>query len=110
MILQISPESSALVRGAAALVLILHISGGSVGIFEKLALCVVLACAATDLSFGLLALNSPTGSLDDNPAALFFVFGSVMALSATADLKMILHGGISGAQRIARHVWRMCFA
>jgi len=32
MILQISPESSALIRGAAALVLILHIGGGSVGI------------------------------------------------------------------------------
>jgi FtsH-binding integral membrane protein len=26
------------------------------------------------------------------------------------DLKVILHGGISGAQRIARHVWRMCVA
>jgi hypothetical protein len=23
---------------------------------------------------------------------------------------MILRGGISGAQRIARHLWRMCFA
>jgi len=183
MILQISPESSVLVRGAATLVLILHISGGSVGIlsgttalfarkgsplhrlagniffvsmlimsgigacvapfltdrgsavmglftfylvasawmtvkrkegsvgvFEKLALCVVSACAATDFIFGVQALNSPTGTLDDNSPALFFVFGSVMALAAVLDFRMILRGGISGAQRIARHVWRMCFA
>jgi len=183
MILQISPESSALVRGAAALVLILHISGGSVGIlagatalfvrkgsplhrlagniffvamltmsgigacvapflpdrgsavmgaftfylvasawmtvrrkagsvgaFEKALLCVVTVCAITDLTFGLQAANSATGTLDGNSSALFFVFGSVMAFTAVADLRMILRGGVSGTQRIARHVWRMCFA
>jgi len=183
MILQISPESSALVRGAAALVLILHISGGSVGIlagatalfvrkgsplhrlagniffvamltmsgigacvapflpdrgsavmgaftfylvasawmtvrrkagsvgaFEKALLCVVTVCAITDLTFGLQAANSATGALDGNSSALFFVFGSVMAFTAVADLRMILRGGVSGTQCIARHVWRMCFA
>jgi hypothetical protein len=26
------------------------------------------------------------------------------------DLKMIYRGGVSGAQRIVRHLWRMCFA
>jgi len=183
MILQISPESSALVRGAAALVLILHISGGSVGIlagatalfvrkgsplhrlagniffvamltmsgigacvapflpdrgsavmgaftfylvasawmtvrrkagsvgaFEKALLCVVTVCAITDLTFGLQAANSATGMLYGNSSALFFVFGSVMAFTAVADLRMIQRGGVSGTQRIARHVWRMCFA
>jgi len=183
MILQISPESSALIRGAAALVLILHISGGCVGILagatalfvrkgsplhrlagniffvamltmsgigacvapflpdrgsavmgaftfylvasawmtvrrkagsagavEKALLCVVTVCAITDLTFGLQAANSATGALDGNSSALFFVFGSVMAFTAVADLRMILRGGVSGTQRIARHVWRMCFA
>ena len=183
MILQISPESSALIRGAAALVLILHIGGGSVGIlagatalfvrkgsplhrlagniffvamltmsgigacvapflpdrgsavmgaftfylvasawmtvrrkagsvgaFEKALLCVVTVCAITDLTFGLQAANSATGALDGNSSALFFAFGSVMAFTAVADLRMIQRGGVSGTQRIARHVWRMCFA
>jgi len=183
MILQLGPESSIWVRGAAALILILHISGGSVGIvsgivallarkgsllhrragnvffvamltmsgigacvapflpdhgstvmgaftfyltasawmtvkrpagsvglFEKVALCAVLACVAMALTFGLQAANSQTGQLDGDSPALFFVFGSVMALAATLDLRMILRGGIAGAPRIARHVWRMCFA
>jgi hypothetical protein len=26
------------------------------------------------------------------------------------DLRMILRGGVFGAQRIARHLWRMCVA
>ena len=29
--------------------------------------------------------------------------------AALADFKLVLRNGISGAQRIARHVWRMCF-
>jgi hypothetical protein len=40
----------------------------------------------------------------------YFVFASFAAFAAALDLKVILHGGISGAQRIARHLWRMCFA
>ena len=31
--------------------------------------------------------------------------------SATAsDIRLLVRGGISGTQRIARHLWRMCFA
>ena len=33
-----------------------------------------------------------------------------MTLAATGDLRMIVRGGISGTARIARHLWRMCFA
>jgi hypothetical protein len=40
----------------------------------------------------------------------YFVFASFAAFAIAADFKVILHGGISGAQRIARHLWRMCFA
>jgi hypothetical protein len=28
----------------------------------------------------------------------------------TGDIRMLLRRGISGTQRIARHLWRMCFA
>jgi hypothetical protein len=40
----------------------------------------------------------------------YFVFASFAAFAAALDLKLILRGGISGPQRIARHLWRMCFA
>lgn len=36
------------------------------------------------------------------------IFSSVAALAALLDFSVILRGGISGKQRIARHLWRMC--
>jgi hypothetical protein len=38
-----------------------------------------------------------------------FFLGSVMLLAATGDARMLLGGGVRGAKRIARHLWRMCF-
>jgi hypothetical protein len=35
--------------------------------------------------------------------------GSVMLLAAAGDVRMLVRGGLSGTQRIARHLWRMCF-
>jgi len=39
-----------------------------------------------------------------------YLFGSVAALAAFLDLNMIVRGGLSGTHRIARHLWRMCYA
>ena len=36
--------------------------------------------------------------------------GSVAALAVAGDVRMLVRGGISGRHRIARHLWRMCFA
>ena len=39
-----------------------------------------------------------------------FIFGAVGVLAAAGDLRVIRRRGIQGARRIARHLWRMCFA
>lgn len=47
---------------------------------------------------------------DGMPVPMLFVFG-VIALSASlSDLRMLRAGGIQGVRRLARHLWRMCFA
>jgi hypothetical protein len=38
------------------------------------------------------------------------LLGGALALAALLDLKVIINGGIAGAARIARHLWRMCLA
>jgi uncharacterized membrane protein len=38
------------------------------------------------------------------------IFGAVGLLAAAGDLRMIRAHGIQGSRRIARHLWRMCFA
>ena len=32
-----------------------------------------------------------------------------MLLAAAGDVRMLMRGGVLGARRIARHLWRMCF-
>lgn len=50
----------------------------------------------------LITKNSP-------PQALVF-FGVVSLLCAALDLRVLRAGQIAGAQRLVRHLWRMCFA
>jgi hypothetical protein len=83
---------------------------GALGIFDWGALLVALAVAACQLTFGLEATLSQTGLKYGYPPGPYFFMGSVAVLAVTGDVRMLVRGGISGAQRIARHLWRMCFA
>jgi len=40
---------------------------------------------------------------------MYFFMGSVMLLAAAGDVRMLVRGGVFGAKRIVRHLWRMCF-
>ncbi|HEY6253106.1 MAG TPA: hypothetical protein VI685_24365, partial [Candidatus Angelobacter sp.] len=79
------------------------------GIFEWIALLVPLAIAATVVSYGIAAAKSPTGSSDGDPTGAF-IFGSVVLLFAAGDIRMLARGGVSGKQRLVRHLVRMCVA
>jgi uncharacterized membrane protein len=81
---------------------------GHVGLFEKSALTAVVGVTVALLIFGWRAAGIPKAQLGSYVP--YFVFASFAAFAAAMDLKVILHGGISGAPRIARHLWRMCFA
>jgi uncharacterized membrane protein len=81
-----------------------------IGFADRLGLLVILAVAVTEVTFGLQAAYSPTGLRFDYPPGPYFFMGSVAVLATIGDVRLIVGGGISGAQRIARHLWRMCFA
>lgn len=81
---------------------------GKRGLFDLGALLFGLAIAATAATWGLEAAKS--GPKDGYPAPFFFIFGSIALLFAVADIRMMVRGGVFGARRIARHLWRMCFA
>jgi hypothetical protein len=83
---------------------------GEPGIFDWGALLVVLAVGATQVTYGLEAAISQTGLKFGYPPWPYFFMGSVALLAATGDVRMLVRRGISGTQRIARHLWRMCFA
>jgi uncharacterized membrane protein len=110
------PDRTSSVAGAFAFYLVVTAwitvrrKAGSVGHIELGALLFALGIAATGLALGLSAANSPTHLLDGKPFQGAFVFAAAAALAAAGDLRLILRGGISGVQRIARHLWRMCVA
>lgn len=83
---------------------------GKTGLFDLGALLFVLAIVSAGATWGFEALNSPIGRKDGYPPAMFFVFGSIALLFGISDIRMIARGGVMGAKRIARHLWRMCFA
>jgi hypothetical protein len=71
---------------------------------------VALALGLAGAGFGLEALASESGSKDGHPAALYFLFGGVALLAALGDLRWMRAPRVPAAHRIARHLWRMCFA
>jgi hypothetical protein len=87
---------------------------GTSGLFEKIALFVALGLCAP---FGILAFQLVTGITPsikstvpfEGPVLIaIYIFTSVLALAAIGDARLVLSGGLSGAPRIARHLWRMC--
>lgn len=80
----------------------------AIGLADYGALLTAAGICAALLVFGLGARQAPAG----RPAlyAPYFVFAGIAALFAGLDLKVILQGGLAGPARIARHLWRMCFA
>jgi hypothetical protein len=87
---------------------------GAIGVPEKIALIVALALCAP---FAVLAFQLATGlppffksavPLKGPVLIALYSFTSVIAIAAIADARVVLAGGISGAPRIARHLWRMC--
>lgn len=83
---------------------------GKTGILDWVALLLALTLGTLVVTSRVEAANSSTRAKDGIPAGMYFFLGSVALLSAAGDVRMLWHGGVSGAQRIARHLWRMCFA
>lgn len=87
---------------------------GEIGLAEKLALGVgvlLLAPFATltvQLALGLPPLVKSTVALKGPVVIAIYGFTAVLAIAAIGDIKTVWAGGISGAPRIARHLWRMC--
>jgi hypothetical protein len=76
---------------------------GTTGRFE------ILACAAALVMAALIGWSGFAGAAS-TPAGRgpVFILAGLCLLAGLLDLNAILHG-LSPAQRIARHVWRMCF-
>ena len=73
------------------------------------ALLIPLALGTLSWMNGIRVVRSGASSQDGVPVGMILFMGSVQLLAATGDVRMLVRGGVLGAQRIPRHLWRMCF-
>ncbi len=87
---------------------------GTIGLSEKIALFVALCLCAPfailtfQLATGLAPLFKSAVPFKGPVLIAIYGFTSVLAIAVTGDARVVLAGGVSGAPRIARHLWRMC--
>ena len=82
---------------------------GQTSKLDWLALLIPLTTGAWVSAIGLEKVFSNAPPKDGVPLGMNFFVGSVMLLSAAGDIRMVVRGGLFGAKRVARHLWRMCF-
>ncbi|HEY1930192.1 MAG TPA: hypothetical protein VGG92_22200 [Caulobacteraceae bacterium] len=87
---------------------------GVIGRPERIALVIALSLFAPfailsfELAAGLPPVIKSTVAIKGPVLIAIYCFTAVLAIAAIADARLVLAGGISGARRIARHLWRMC--
>ena len=74
------------------------------------ALIVAVVLALGSMEKGLRAYAAPGGTLNGVPFVMLFFIGMVMAIAAAGDVRVMRVGPLRGGPRLARHLWRMCFA
>ena len=92
-----------------------HRPGATSGAPEAISLMVSLALCAP---FALVIFQIVTGvrlfktafKIEGAILVALSVFAAIIATAAIGDLRVVLGRGLSGTPRIARHLWRMCFA
>jgi hypothetical protein len=82
---------------------------GETSRFDWVLFLIPLALGVLTWINAIQVVRSGATSQDGVPVGMSFFMGSVMLLAAVGDVRMLVRGGLFGAKRIARHLWRMCF-
>ncbi|HYI47062.1 MAG TPA: hypothetical protein VEX35_01225 [Allosphingosinicella sp.] len=77
---------------------------GTTGRFE------IGACAAALVMAGLMVWGGLEGAATPAGTGPVFALALILLIAGLLDLNAILRRTLTPAQRIARHLWRMCFA
>ena len=87
-----------------------HRQSPQIETFDWLALLTVFSVASVAITYSIEAATSLDGMHYGYPSGPYFFLGSVASIALMGDVRMLMHRGIEGTQRLARHLWRMCFA
>jgi uncharacterized membrane protein len=83
-------------------------------VINAAALTVAVGLAFVSFVGGVKGVNNPGFSSGGVPfrtiGMMSFVLGTVLILAAAGDVRLMRSGALRGGRRLARHLWRMCFA
>ena len=82
---------------------------GETSRWDWVALLIPLTIGLLTWMSGVNVLRAGKTSQDGVPVGMTFFMGTVCLLAAAGDVRMLVRGGVSGAKRLARHLWRMCY-
>ena len=77
---------------------------------NAVALLVAIALSLIEIGLGFKALASPHRAIHGVPFFMLFFLATVTTLAAAGDLRVMRSAGLRRESRLARHLWRMCFA
>ncbi len=73
-----------------------------------LILCAPFAVLSVQLASGLAPFIESATPFEGPVLIAIYSFTGVLAIAVVGDARLVLTGGVTGAARIARHLWRMC--
>jgi len=83
-------------------------------VINAAALTVAVGLALLSIVGGVRAVNSPGLSSGGVPfrtiGVMSFILAAILLLAAAGDVRIMRFGAPRGGPRLARHLWRMCFA
>jgi hypothetical protein len=80
------------------------------GAIEGGAVVFAIGVAVAAVVIANMIRKNPFGLGDGQPYQVLYVFTVLALLGAGGDLSVVLRKGVTGASRVARHLWRMCLA
>ncbi|MET3135341.1 hypothetical protein AAKU55_005649 [Oxalobacteraceae bacterium GrIS 1.11] len=111
------PERASVLAGMTTFYLVLTAwasvrrQTGSLGrLFDGGMLFASLGISAVAALLIWMVSQSASGTLDGQPRQAFYLFVIIGLIAVVGDVRLVLRRGVAGAERIARHLWRMCAA
>jgi hypothetical protein len=83
--------------------------GDGITLVIALGLWAPFAILSFQLATGMTPLFKSAVPFEGPVLVAIYAFAAILTLAVIGDTRVVLAGGISGASRIARHLWRMCF-
>jgi hypothetical protein len=81
---------------------------GAAGLTEKIGLAVILCLCAPFAWITWQVVSGGAPQIQGPLLVATYSFALVLVIAAVCDARVVMAGGIAGAPRIARHLWRMC--